>query len=124
MIQALMVELLANAIKFTRVKTKALITITGKRAGRENVYAITDNGAGFDMEYAGNLFGLFQKLHSSKVFEGEGLGLAKVRRIADRHGGRVWAEGMVDKGATFFFTLPAAENAGTTKRDTAREEPS
>ncbi|RPH75250.1 hypothetical protein EHM76_02075, partial [bacterium] len=124
MVRELLIELLANAIKFTRVRKRAIIRIQGKRAGGENLYSINDNGAGFDMEYSGNLFGLFQKLHSSTIYEGEGTGLAKVRRIIDRHGGKTWAEGKVDCGATFFFTLPAADHAGMTGSEAARGESS
>src|SRR6266545_3991059 len=105
MVRQVLVELLDNAIKFTRPRGTASIVLKGERAEEENIYSVNDNGVGFDMEYAGNLFGLFQKLHSSDTFEGEGAGLAKVRRIIDRHGGRVWAEGKVDIGATFYFTL-------------------
>ena len=92
-------------MKFTRDKSPAAMEIGSCRHGEEVVYYVKDNGAGFDMQYAHRLFGAFQRLHNERDFQGTGIGLALVKRIVQRHGGRVWAEGAPGQGATFCFTL-------------------
>ena len=106
MIQQVFLNLLTNAIKFTGNKDTAVIEVGGRNEDGENVYYVRDNGVGFDMQYADKMFGPFQRLHSDKEFIGTGIGLAIVQRIIQRHGGRIWAEGKVNEGATFYFTLP------------------
>jgi len=100
------VNLISNALKYSRNKEKAMIDIEGKNENNKTIFYIKDNGAGFDMEYADKLFGVFQRLHKARDFEGIGIGLANVNRIVTRHGGKCWAESEVDNGATFFFSLP------------------
>ena len=105
MIREVLPQLLSNAVKFTAPREMAIIEFGGEAKGNECIYHVKDNGVGFDMKYAGKLFGVFQHLHSTEEFPGTGVGLAIVQRIVHRHGGRVWAEGVVDQGATFYFTI-------------------
>jgi light-regulated signal transduction histidine kinase (bacteriophytochrome) len=99
-------NLISNALKFTRPRERALIEISRSDLKAEQVFRIKDNGVGFDMKYAGKLFGIFQRMHRSDEFEGTGIGLAGVQ-IIHRHGGRIWAEAAPGYGAIFFFSLPA-----------------
>lgn len=106
LLRQVLVNLLQNAVTFTQPKKRAQIEVGGWTEGKEAVYYIKDNGVGFNMKYADKLFGVFQTLHRRKDFEGTGVGPAIVQRIIYRHGGRVWAEGKVNEGATFYFSLP------------------
>lgn len=107
LIKLVLQNLILNSIKFTGKQQNAIIKIGYEEKNeKEYTFYIKDNGAGFKMEYAGKLFGVFQRLHSSEEYEGTGIGLATVRRIINRHNGSVWAEGIENEGATFFFTLP------------------
>ena len=112
MIRQVLTNLLSNAIKFTRPREQALIEIGSSSIGLEHIYYVKDNGVGFNPQYTGKLFNIFQRLHSQQQFEGTGVGLAIVYSIIRRHGGRVWAESILNKGATFYFTLPAAVSEG------------
>ena len=106
LIEQVLVNLVSNAFKFTRKREDARIEIGCREEGDERIYFVKDNGAGFDMKYADKLFGVFQRLHTTTQFEGTGVGLSIVKRIVERHGGRIWAESAVDQGAALYFTLP------------------
>jgi light-regulated signal transduction histidine kinase (bacteriophytochrome) len=106
MIKQTLMNLLSNAIKYSSKKERPVIEIGAKDEETQTIYYVKDNGVGFDMAYAGKLFGVFQRLHSQEEFEGTGVGLALVKRIIDKHKGEIWGEGVEDSGATFYFSLP------------------
>ena len=105
-IQLALLNLLSNAVKFTSQKDSAVIRISAERHAHESVFHIADNGAGFNMDYVHKLFGVFQRLHRMEDFQGTGIGLANVRRIVERHGGKAWANSVHGEGATFSFSIP------------------
>lgn len=109
MIRQVLVNLLSNAVKFTAGRPEAIIEVTCTERGEMNLYCVKDNGVGFDMVQASRLFGVFQRLHTAQEFEGTGIGLAIVKRIVVRHGGRVWAMSKPGEGASLYFTLPGTD---------------
>jgi PAS domain S-box-containing protein len=111
LIRQVYVNLIGNAVKYTRKHATARIEVGSLNQNGQAIYFVRDNGAGFDMQYADKLFGVFQRLHRDDEFEGTGIGLAIVKRIVDRHGGRIWAESIPEQGATFFFTLSSQREA-------------
>jgi light-regulated signal transduction histidine kinase (bacteriophytochrome) len=113
MLRQVIVNFVTNALKFTRTRETPLIEVGGRTEGKENIYYVRDNGVGFDRELSKKLFGMFQRMHSSHQFEGTGIGLFMIKRIVEKHGGRVWAEGEPDKGATFYFSLPHRDAVST-----------
>ena len=111
LIRQVWANLLSNAVKFSAKAAAPVIRVCGRTENAEVIFSVQDNGVGFDMRYCDKLFGVFQRLHSTDEFPGTGVGLAIVHRVVSRHGGRVWAEGKPDEGATFYFALPKGGEA-------------
>jgi light-regulated signal transduction histidine kinase (bacteriophytochrome) len=105
LLKQVFVNLVDNAFKYTRRRDQAHVDICSGEIAGERVFSVRDDGVGFDTQYASKLFGVFQRMHRAEDFEGTGVGLAIVQRIVQRHGGRIWAEAAVDRGATFHFTV-------------------
>ena len=115
MLRLVWMNLIGNAIKYSRQREVARIEIGSQPSDLpERIYFIRDNGVGFNMKYAHKLFGVFQRLHQADEYEGTGIGLANVRRIVQRHGGKAWAQGYIDQGATFSFSIPLENHASLT----------
>jgi len=108
MIRQVWINLVSNAVKFSKYKSHPVIRISSLEENDRVTYSINDNGAGFDMQYYDKLFGVFQRLHTEKEFEGTGVGLAIVHQVITRHNGKIWAESSLGNGSTFYFTLPKA----------------
>ncbi len=119
LLRQVLINLLANAVKYSRPRDPAVIEIYGTDGPGEKIICVRDNGVGFDMTYAHKLFGVFQRLHRSEEFEGTGIGLANVRRIITRHGGRTWAEGRISEGAAIYFSLPAGPQSSVSTQHSA-----
>jgi signal transduction histidine kinase len=116
LLRQVFVNLLSNALKFTRHRDKALVRVEGTRQAGGSLYCVQDNGAGFDVRHADRLFRIFHRLHRAEEFEGTGVGLSIAQRIIERHGGRIWAEAQLDRGATFSFILPDDTQPATPER--------
>jgi light-regulated signal transduction histidine kinase (bacteriophytochrome) len=109
-------NLLSNAVKYTRPRAVAVIEVGCRKANGDTAVFVRDNGVGFNMKYADKLFGVFQRFHRAEEFEGTGVGLATVDRIVRKHGGHIWAEAVVDQGATFYFTVAGLAEAATAEQ--------
>jgi signal transduction histidine kinase len=117
MIRQVLVNLLSNAIKFSPSGVEAVVELSGMESENETVYTVKDRGVGFDMQYVDKLFRVFERVHPTGQFEGSGIGLAIVKRIATRHGGRVWAESKVNEGTTIHFALPIKAGSAALRQD-------